>query len=133
MRAPTSPDTAQAAAWLSHQWYGKLVVLSLLIITAFPPTVGYGTAVTLCGLAYGSAAGSQGGSDSKNAHTVWEGWLLAASGCLLGATASFVVLRLLLRRYAHLPMLKGVTDNQRFAAMGEAIRSRGTGMVVLIR
>lgn len=45
-----------------------------MVTTAFPPLIGYGTAITLCGFAYGT----------------FDGWLVASLGFLLSSLVSFM-------------------------------------------
>lgn len=114
--------TAKVAVALSELSFGKPLILIIIIILSFPPTVGYGSAVGICGLAYGAGK-----------HSVWEGWLLASAGCIAGATISFFVLRHWMRKWKDWDMIKGVRDDKRWKAMEMAVRQRGMFMVVLIR
>jgi hypothetical protein len=102
---------------------------TLLQQPALWPLPGYGTAITLCGLAYGSPA-----SPPVGTHGLFEAWSLAAAGCLGGATMSFLIMRGMLRGPGrHWLWVKGIRDDRRWVAMEAAVRGRGTGMVVLIR
>lgn len=120
-------DLASFAESLKEMRYGKLLLLALLILTSFPPLFGYGTCdsllvtialtdatgVTLCGFAFG----------------VQEGWLLASTGCLIGASLSFVLARTIARSLfaallARDPIFKG---------LAAAVRAKGLPLVLLIR
>lgn len=62
---------------------GWLLLLVLIIASSIPPMPGYGTCITLCGFAFG----------------VWHGWLIAMSGCLIGAVVAFLCVSSLLNSY----------------------------------
>jgi hypothetical protein len=125
----TAQMLASAGTYISSSPHGKLGLLLGLFLTALPPLPGYGTAITLCGLAYGSPA-----SPPVGTHGLFEAWSLAAAGCLGGATMSFLIMRGMLRGPGrHWLWVKGIRDDRRWVAMEAAVRGRGTGMVVLIR
>lgn len=65
---------SQWAKSLRMNDYGYLYLLAVIILTAFPPMVGYGTCISLCGFAFGAQ----------------KGWLIAATGCVTGALLSFM-------------------------------------------
>ncbi|KAH8919663.1 hypothetical protein BT69DRAFT_1193785, partial [Atractiella rhizophila] len=105
----------QLALWgksLEQSEYGWALLLVLIVASSFPPLVGYGTCITICGFAFG----------------VWRGWLIAVVGCLLGSTLSFIVCRLALKRF--LPFLDA---SPTFSALATAVRAKGTSLVILIR
>ncbi|SGY18278.1 BQ5605_C015g08027 [Microbotryum silenes-dioicae] len=91
---------------------GRLVLLSLIILTSFPPLFGYGTTITLCGFAFGT----------------FQGWIIAALGCVIGGCLSFVVTRKMIGSFA--PML---AREPTFVALGRAVRVKGLGLCILIR
>ena len=68
-----------AALWFST-WptLGPLLLISLISILSFPPLVGYGTSITLCGLAYGTEL------PDAHGHGLFFAWLLASTGCQIG-------------------------------------------------
>ncbi|KAM0793469.1 hypothetical protein ACM66B_000911 [Microbotryomycetes sp. NB124-2] len=103
---------AEWADGLREMKLGWLLLLMTIIITSVPPLLGYGTAQTLCGFAFG----------------VIKGWLLGAAGCLLGGCFAFVLTRRLIEYYA--PLLK---SNTHFQALSKAVRHKGLPLIVLIR
>ncbi|EPQ28215.1 uncharacterized protein PFL1_04042 [Pseudozyma flocculosa PF-1] len=124
--------TASIALWISNRPYGLPLVLSLVVLLSFPPLFGYGTAITLCGLGWGVAAPESPTHPAMHG-SLLRGWAVATAGCLLGASVSFVVLRCLIRRNAHVAFIERVLDDPKFRAMKEAVRRRGTSMAILIR
>ncbi|SCV68289.1 BQ2448_410 [Microbotryum intermedium] len=111
---------AQLFAWMAD-WAanlrdmgpsGRLVLLGLIVLTSFPPLFGYGTTITLCGFAFGT----------------FQGWILAALGCVLGGCLSFIVTRKMIGTFA--PML---AREPTFVALGRAVRVKGLGLCILIR
>ncbi|CEH15094.1 Predicted membrane protein [Ceraceosorus bombacis] len=117
------------ASQISASSQGKLYLLSALVILSIPPLPGYGSAVTLCGLAYGSAS-----IEPKGTHGLFEAWTLAAVGCLLGASIAFALLRFIVKGPGKSwQVITNVTDDRRWNAVQLAIRDKGLAMVVLIR
>ncbi|KAK4055212.1 Tlg2-vesicle protein [Microbotryomycetes sp. JL201] len=103
---------AEWADGLREMRFGWLLLLMTIIITSVPPLLGYGTAQTLCGFAFG----------------VINGWLLGAAGCLIGGCFAFLLTRRLIEYYA--PMLK---SNSHFQALSKAVKHKGLPLIVLIR
>ena len=111
---------AAARALASHPPWGALGLVALVVLVSFPPLVGYGTAITLCGLGWGS--------DSLPA-----AWALASSACLLGSTVAFTTLRYAILRNKSHDRVTALLHDPTFAAMATAVRRNGTRMVILIR
>ncbi|KAK4057579.1 Tlg2-vesicle protein [Microbotryomycetes sp. JL221] len=91
---------------------GWLYLLLTIIVTSVPPLLGYGTAQTLAGFAFGTI----------------KGWLLGATGCVIGGCVAFLLTRRLIEYYA--PMLK---SNTHFVALSKAVRYKGLPLIILIR
>ena len=80
-------------------------ILSLVIVvTSIPPLVGYGTAQTLVGFAYG----------------VLPGFWISAASCLVGGAVAFLVVRRLIGLFA--PYIQ---RDKTFAALSRAVRVKG--------
>jgi len=103
---------AEQARLLESIPYGWVVLLVIFISTGFPPVPGYGTLVTITGFVYG----------------VYPGWFIAAGGCLLASSASFIICRLSLQRF-----LRFLEKDKTFKALGVAVRIKGFPLVLLIR
>lgn len=65
---------AEWARQLREMKFGAALLTALLVITAFPPMLGYGTLQAVAGFGFG----------------VWKGWLIGSSGCMIGAVLSFM-------------------------------------------
>ncbi|TKA54605.1 hypothetical protein B0A53_03012 [Rhodotorula sp. CCFEE 5036] len=88
-------------------------ILSLVIVvTSIPPLVGYGTAQTLVGFAYG----------------VLPGFWISAASCLVGGAVAFLVVRRLIGLFA--PYIQ---RDKTFAALSRAVRVKGLPLIVLLR
>lgn len=117
-----------AALWFSH-WptLGPLLLIALITLLSFPPLVGYGTSITLCGLAYGTPL------PENTSSGLFTAWLLAATGCLCGSTAVFVFFRAYLRT-AHAPQwIADVRNKREWLAMERAVSAKGARMILLVR
>ncbi|KAL9938710.1 hypothetical protein V8E36_002429 [Tilletia maclaganii] len=117
---------AGIAIWLATQPYGILISLAVIVLTSIPPIPGYGLGITLCGLSFGSRAA---GPD----FSVWKGWLVAASGCLLGSAVAFGVLRTVMRYFAEDRRVQDLKEHRNWRAMEAAIRQKGIPIVILLR
>lgn len=140
-----------AAQWLASHPAGPLISMALIIVASFPPLPGFSMSVTLCGLAFSSAA-SHGDSN------FWYGASLAIAASVAGACLAFLLIRRALdavaQREERLPTsswrapetrpspswfaaalrpLNRVREDRRCRAMDSAIRDRGFAMLVLIR
>ncbi|GAA5883923.1 hypothetical protein JCM3774_005249 [Rhodotorula dairenensis] len=91
---------------------GWLVLSLVIVVTSIPPLVGYGTAQTLVGFAYG----------------VLPGFYISASSCLVGGAVAFLVVRRLIGLFA--PYIQ---RDKTFAALSRAVRVKGLPLIVLLR
>lgn len=110
-------DTARAefAAWadqIAASPYGWAILFGIIIVTSVPPLIGYGTAQTLVGFAYG----------------VWPGFLISASSCLAGGAFAFLVVRRFIRYFA--PFLQRDSTHQ---ALSRAVRAKGLPLMMMLR
>lgn len=87
--------------------------------------------MSLCGLAFGSAKAK---SDLyPNGHSVVEGWILAASSSLIGASISFLVLRYLVVNGLGRGMMENLRKDRNWKAMERAVQRKGLNMIVVLR
>lgn len=107
-------------AWLkpfTNKWRdipgGWLILFALICITAFPPVIGYSTALTIAGMLYGFP----------------NGWFVAAAGNIIGSFASFLVCRTFFSNYVH----NLVGEDKRFAALASVLKHDGLKVLVMIR
>ncbi|GAA5980241.1 hypothetical protein JCM10908_001584 [Rhodotorula pacifica] len=91
---------------------GWLLLSLVIVITSIPPLVGYGTAQTLVGFAYG----------------VLPGFYISAGSCLVGGAVAFLVVRRLIGLFA--PYIQ---RDKTFAALSRAVRVKGLPLIVLLR
>ncbi|KAK4226120.1 hypothetical protein QBC38DRAFT_348623, partial [Podospora fimiseda] len=92
---------------------GFLPVSFLIILTGFPPLIGYSTAVTISGFIYGFP----------------HGWPLAALSTIVGSSAAFMTSRGWLKGY----VTNTVGKDKRFVALGQVLRRDGIGVLAMIR
>ncbi|TNY18976.1 hypothetical protein DMC30DRAFT_26062 [Rhodotorula diobovata] len=92
--------------------YGWAILFGIIIVTSVPPLIGYGTAQTLVGFAYG----------------VWPGFLISASSCLGGGAFAFLVVRRFIRYFA--PFLQRDSTHQ---ALSRAVRAKGLPLMMMLR
>ncbi|GAA6001783.1 hypothetical protein JCM10207_002318 [Rhodosporidiobolus poonsookiae] len=92
--------------------YGWAVLGAVIIVTSLPPLIGYGTAQTLVGFAYG----------------VTPGFYISAGSCLLGGAFSFLVVRRLIHLFAPY-----IHRNSTFQALSQAVRVKGLPLIIMIR
>lgn len=85
--------------------HGWLILSVVIVVTSIPPLVGYGTAQTLVGFAYG----------------VLPGFWISAASCLVGGALAFLVVRRLIGLFA--PYIQ---RDKTFAALSRAVRVKGT-------
>lgn len=115
------------ALFFSHSSLGPPILVTIITICSFPPMVGYGTAITLCGLAFGSPLSGPG-------HGLGIAWLIASIGCVAGSLASFLGCRWALRNYANeWEWVKKVRRAREWRAMEKAVDSKGWKMIMLVR
>ncbi|GAA5922358.1 TVP38/TMEM64 family protein [Sporobolomyces koalae] len=103
---------AQLADNVRKLEYGWLILGSIVVVTSLPPLVGYGTAQTLIGFAYG----------------VSPGFFISAGSCLVGGVFAFLVIRRLLRFFAPF-----IHKDQTFQALSNAVRVKGLPLIILLR
>lgn len=82
-------------------------------MTAFPPIIGYSTAVTVTGFVYGFP---------------W-GWPIAAAATVAGSTCSFLASRGVLAGYVN----GLVGKDKRFVALSQVLRRDGLGVLAMVR
>lgn len=106
--------------WLSpiaEKWRnlpgGWLILFATIFVCAFPPVIGYSTALAIAGFLYGFP----------------NGWFVAAAGNILGSLASFVACKTFLSNYVH----KLVGEDKRFAALALVLKHDGLKILVMIR
>ncbi|KAF7549340.1 hypothetical protein G7046_g8374 [Stylonectria norvegica] len=92
---------------------GWLIVFALMIVTSFPPIIGYSTVATISGFVYGFPLG----------------WPIVASGCTLGALGAFLASRTVLSSYVD----RMVGKDHRFVALGQVLRQEGIWYLTAIR
>jgi len=107
--AQTLYDLSQRLAELRFGW---LILGAVLVITSFPPLVGYFTTVSLCGFAYGL-----------------QGFFIAAPAAVFGSALVFIVLRLAFMR----KIRSWTAENDKWQALERVIKSRGLPLIILIR
>ncbi|CAD6885713.1 unnamed protein product [Tilletia controversa] len=117
---------ARIAVWLAMQPFGIPLALGVIVLTSIPPMPGYGFAVTLCGLSFGSRAAGPN-------YSVWKGWVVAASGCLLGSTVAFALARMVMRYFATHRRVQDMKEHRNWRAMERAVEQKGVGIVILLR
>ncbi|CEQ38898.1 SPOSA6832_00370 [Sporobolomyces salmonicolor] len=81
-------------------------------VTSLPPLIGYGTAQTLVGFAYG----------------VHPGWLISSFSCLVGGVFSFLLVRRLVGVFAPY-----IHKDKTFQALSQAVRVKGLPLIILLR
>jgi uncharacterized membrane protein YdjX (TVP38/TMEM64 family) len=92
---------------------GWLILFTIIFVCAFPPVIGYSTALTIAGFLYGFP----------------NGWFVAAAANILGSLASFVACKTFLSNYVH----KLVGEDKRFAALALVLKHDGLKILVMIR
>jgi uncharacterized membrane protein YdjX (TVP38/TMEM64 family) len=93
---------------------GGWVILWLIIfICAFPPIIGYSTALSISGFVYGFP----------------NGWFISASANVVGSLASFVACRTVLSGYVR----RRVGGDTRFNALALTLKHDGLKILVMIR
>ncbi|ELR10545.1 hypothetical protein GMDG_04820 [Pseudogymnoascus destructans 20631-21] len=91
---------------------GWLISFALIFITAFPPVIGYTTALTIAGFVYGM-----------------KGWFICASANVIGSYCSFLASRTILSKYVH----RLVGEDKRFEAFASILKHDGIKVLVMIR
>lgn len=125
---------AHIATWMRVSRLRALVLYAGMTLAAIPPISGFGTCVTMAGMAYASVQPSE---PHSWAHVFWrlmEGWMVASGGLILSASISFIALRTLLNRLdGRWGILTNIKSDRRFRALQQAVRERGLWMAVLAR
>jgi uncharacterized membrane protein YdjX (TVP38/TMEM64 family) len=92
---------------------GWLILFAVIFVCAFPPVIGYSTALTIAGFLYGFP----------------NGWFVAAAANLTGSVASFIACKTFLSNYVH----KLVGEDKRFTALALVLKHDGIKILVMIR
>jgi uncharacterized membrane protein YdjX (TVP38/TMEM64 family) len=92
---------------------GWAILWVITFICAFPPIIGYSTAVTVTGFVYGFP----------------NGWYIVASATVLGSVASFIASRTVLSKYVH----RLVGGDKRFEALALTLKHDGLKILCMIR
>lgn len=90
-----------------------MLVWLLAFVCAFPPMIGYSTAVTISGFVYGFPLG----------------WPIVATATVAGSTAAFMTSRGVFSGYVH----RLVGKDKKFIALGQVLRRDGLGVLAMIR
>lgn len=104
---------APVSSTLRSSPVGWVPLFLLTFFTAFPPVIGYSTAVTLTGFVYGFPLG----------------WPIAASATVAGSTVAFLTSRGIAAGYVH----RLVGRDHRFVALGQVLRRDGLGVLAMVR
>jgi len=107
--AQTMYDFAQDIAELRFGW---MILGGVLILTSFPPMIGYTTTVSLTGFAYGV-----------------KGFWLAGTGAMIGSALAFIVLRTLFQKRLRI----WTAENEKWQALESVVRAKGLPLIILIR
>lgn len=125
--------TAKLAIWFGSQSFGAALIIALVVIVSFPPLIGYGTSVTLCGLGWGVHAEATA-EHAELRGNLFQAWILASTACLLGAAVSFSVLRFLIVHHSkRVSWISNTLNDAKYVALSTAVRRRGLSMAILIR
>ncbi|KUJ22729.1 uncharacterized protein LY89DRAFT_680847 [Mollisia scopiformis] len=92
---------------------GWMILWAITFMCAFPPMIGYSTAVTISGFVYGFP----------------NGWFIVATATVLGSTASFMACRTVLSKYVH----AWVGKDRRFEALALTLKHDGIKILCMIR
>ncbi|RDL36861.1 uncharacterized protein BP5553_06213 [Venustampulla echinocandica] len=92
---------------------GWMILWALTFIAAFPPLIGYSSAVTISGFVYGFPAG----------------WYIVSTATVAGSLASFISSRTIFSSYVH----RLVGQDKRFEALALTLKHDGIKILVMIR
>lgn len=92
---------------------GWVLAFLMTCVAAFPPMIGYSTAVTITGFVYGFPGG----------------WPIVAGATVFGSTAAFLTSRTVFSGYVHAT----VGADKRFVALGQVLRRDGLLVLAAIR
>lgn len=125
---------ARMATWMRSSWMGILALYIAMCITAIPPISGFGTCVTMAGMAFASIDASEPRAWSHSASKLVYGWIIASFGMVLSSSISFMLLQTLLSRlHGQWEVLSVIKSDRRFRALQRAVKERGLWMAVLAR
>ncbi|GKT42195.1 golgi apparatus membrane protein tvp38 [Colletotrichum spaethianum] len=106
--------------WLgpvSQKWRalpgGWLIIWAFTFLTAFPPMIGYSTAISISGFVYGFPLG----------------YPIVATATVAGSLTAFYTSRGIFSGYVH----RLVGQDHRFIALGQVLRKDGLGMLTAVR
>jgi hypothetical protein len=129
--------TAQLAQYVRNLTFPRSTIIALTICVSFPPMIGYGTLMSLSGMAFGGSQKMKLENGTQvPAGSLWEAWVVAALSCLLGSLVSFTVLRSVLlsssigRKLTRIDILR---DSRQWRAMEKAVGRKGLSMAILVR
>ncbi|KIJ20164.1 hypothetical protein PAXINDRAFT_107973 [Paxillus involutus ATCC 200175] len=92
--------------------YGSFIIMAVVVLTSFPPFIGYTTLMNLCGFTYGM-----------------QGFIPAAISTIGGSIVVFVVLRFLFSNR----LRKWAATNEKWQVLEAVIRAKGLPLIILIR
>lgn len=106
-----------ALAPVAQKWRdlpgGWAILWALTFICAFPPVIGYSTAVTVTGFVYGFP----------------NGWFVVSTATVMGSLASFLASRTILAKYVQ----RLVGGDKRFEALALTLKHDGLKILCMIR
>ncbi|KAK2004638.1 hypothetical protein LX36DRAFT_354616 [Colletotrichum falcatum] len=92
---------------------GWLIIWAFTFLTAFPPMIGYSTAISISGFVYGFPLG----------------YPIVATATVAGSLTAFYTSRGIFSGYVH----RLVGQDHRFIALGQVLRKDGLGMLTAVR
>ncbi|EFQ26407.1 hypothetical protein CGRA01v4_05540 [Colletotrichum graminicola] len=92
---------------------GWLIIWAFTFLTAFPPMIGYSTAISISGFVYGFPLG----------------YPIVATATVAGSLTAFYTSRGIFSGYVH----QLVGQDHRFIALGQVLRKDGLGMLTAVR
>ena len=125
---------ARTSTWFARSPVGIPVLYAIMCILGFPPMAGFGTSITLCGMAFGSARNTEDFAWHAQLRRVLWAYVLATGGYVLSATVAFLVLRyfisLLEDRWA---VVRTAKEDPRFRAVQGAVDESRLWVSILLR
>ncbi|KAL6950816.1 hypothetical protein ACO0QE_000098 [Hanseniaspora vineae] len=95
------------------KWYTSWVLFVLLYIVAFPPMIGYSLLSTSVGMIYGVS---------------FYGWVLLASGTILGSISSFYIFK----KFLHNQAENLVHSNRKFEAIASVLQENNSYILLAL-
>ena len=133
-RLSADAGIVRLANWLRSARWGIVVLYFAMTLAAIPPISGFGTCLTLTGMAFASSTTSDKSTLTASLSRLMYGFGIAALGLVLSSTISFCLLRALFSRYhGDLEIFSLIRRDARFCALQQAVRERGLWMAVLAR